>query len=325
MLDQLIRNTRAAGLFVCALGLSAAHAVPVVTPLIDASPASAASLVASLLAPVAPGLTIVAGSAQYSGAAAASGTFASGGTSPVTGLGINTGVVLTTGDARFIGSSAAFAGDDANKSGTFTAGVGNGLTANSSPGSALLDVLTTFGTQNASVLSFQIVPQASVLTLSFVFGSEDYNDVVNSGFPTDVFGIFVNGVNYARAPGSGLPISASTVNCGGPTSGPANNVGAANCASFRDNAPFFGSIESELDGVTILFNLAIPVNVGVVNSIAIGIADTLDASGDSALMLSAGSIAAVPEPASVGLMLAGMGAVALAARRRRQRGGSTIS
>ena len=35
-----------------------------------------------------------------------------------------------------------------------------------------------------------------MLSLQLVFGSEDYNDLVNSGFPTDVFGIFVNGVNY---------------------------------------------------------------------------------------------------------------------------------
>ena len=128
--------------------------------------------------------------------------------------------------------------------------------------------------------------RASFLRLSFVFGSEDYNDVVNSGFPTDVFGIFVNGVNYALVPGTSSPISASTVNCGGPTSGPAPG-GGQNCGLFRDNPPFFDTIDSEIDGFTTKFTLAIPVNTGSVNSIQLGIADNLDSFGDSALLLQA--------------------------------------
>ena len=214
-----------------------AFAAPTVTPMADGSTASAAALVNSLLAP-ASGLTLVAGSASYIGAPTASGTFIGGGTGP-TGVGMDSGVVLTTGDARFLGSSAAFAGDNANKTGDFTAGVLNSLTPNNSPGNALFNSLTSFGTANASILGFQFIPQDSFLRLSFVFASEDYNDLVNSGFPTDVFGIFVNGVNYALVPGSSSPISASSVNCGGPTSGPAPG-GGQNCASYRDNAPFFG-------------------------------------------------------------------------------------
>jgi len=227
-------------------------------------------------------------------------------------------VVLTTGDARFLGSSAAFAGDNANKTGDFTAGVGNSLTPNNSPGNALFSSLSSSGTANASILGFQFIPKDSFLRLSFVFASEDYNDLVNAGFPTDVFGIFVNGVNYALVPGTSTPISASSVNCGGPTSGAAPNSGGQNCGLFRDNPPFFDTIDSELDGFTTKFTLLIPVNANSTNSLQFGIADNLDSFGDSALLLeAAASVAAVPEPSTYALMVAGLLAIGRTVQRRR--------
>lgn len=319
MPNRLTRVAAACSTLFCLLA-TGAQADPVVTPLGNGSAASAAALVDTLVR-ANSGVTVVSGSASYTGQASASGTFANGG-SLATGLGIDRGVVLTTGDARFIGSSAAFPGDAANHSGTFTAGdFDNALTANTSPGNALLDALTSAGTFNASILSFRIVPTANNISLSFVFGSEDYNDLVNTGFPTDVFGIFVNGVNYARVPGTQTPISAQTINCGGAGAfGFASGVGGQNCALYRDNPPFYDLFATELDGLTTLLTLTIPVNFNQSNAIVIGIADALDTSGDSALLLQAGSLQAVPEPATVALLFAGLAVLGSARRGRRRPG-----
>lgn len=302
----------AAGLMLA--NLPVAQAAATVTPLADGSAASAGALVDLLLAADSR-LTLVPGSASYTGAASASGLFSNGGTGS-NGLGLDRGVVLTTGDARFIGSSAAFPGDNANSSGTYAAGVGNALTENTAPGHALFNGLTSEATFNASVLSFSFVPQASRLTLSFVFASEDYNDLVNSGFPTDVFGVFVNGVSQALVPGTSLAISASSIHCGGPTSGPADGLGGSHCGLYRDNAPFLDTVDSELDGMTVVMNLDMAVNAGQVNTLSIGIADTLDTYSDSAVLLGAGSIAAVPEPSTWALMLGGIAAFAAMRKRR---------
>jgi hypothetical protein len=289
----------------------AAHADPVVTQMADGTPGSASALVSALLSSNSH-LSVVAGSVVYTGAATASGTFSNGGTGAA-GLGIDTGVVLTTGDARFIGSSAAFPGDSANRTGYFTSGVLNSLDSNMSAGNSLLDGMAAgAGTYNASILGFSFVPQGNTLQMQFVFGSEDYGNLF-PGFPTDVMGIFVNGVNYALT-SSGSAISASTINCEG-----------GDCSLYRDNAPFSGTIDSELNGMTTVLGLSIPVMYGQTNTIAFGIADTFDDSQDSALMLRAGSISAVPEPSVATLLFAGLAAGAWATKRRPRTGDSTAA
>ena len=285
------------GLFVgAAVGLGAActWASPIVVKPLSANSSSSAAvqmLVSSLLG---AGIAGVPGSVQYTGATAASGLFINGGTNLETSIGINYGVVLTTGDARFVSGSATSADDFPNKTTAFGAGILNTLTRNTSPGSPLFASITSAPTFNASILSFQFIPTGSTITLRYVFGSEEYGDVVNTGFAPDAFGIFVNGVNYARVPGGSVAVSTASINCGGPVSGAANGVNPQNCSLYRDNPPFFGKIETELDGLTVVLTLTAPVLAGQVNTIQLGIANAGDSSADSAVFLQAGTLQSAP-------------------------------
>ena len=263
---------------------------PVVAPMPDSSPASAQTLVNALLNPYAEGtLKLVAGSVAYKGASFASGIFSNGGTNAATTIGIESGVLLTTGDARFVSGNPLVPEDVANKNAYSTAGAVNALTVNNSPGDALFASVTSSPTFNASILSLQFVPAGDTLKLTYVFGAEDYNNWINSGIPTDVIGIFVNGVNYAVVPDTSTPISASTVNCGGPSNGAATGFTAQNCELYRDNPPFVGAIDTELNGLTVSLTVTAPVTSGQVNTVQIGIADAFDTFYDSALFLKGSS------------------------------------
>jgi hypothetical protein len=281
--------------FASAALLNAAYvwAGPLVVKPLSLSNASqpAVELMANILLGSSANISIVPGSIQYIGAASASGQFVTSGlTDASTTVGIPNGIVLTTGDARFVTGSSAFAGDLQNKNVGFTSGIGNALTRNTAPGNSLFAGVTTAQTYNASILSFQFVPSGSSISLTYVFGSEDYNTGVNSPLPTDVIAFVVNGANYAVVPGTAVPVSAATVNCGGPTNGVSTGNNPQNCALYRDNAPFFGQIETELNGLTVPLQMTAPVIPGQVNTIQIGIANTFDTFYDSAVFIQAGSL-----------------------------------
>lgn len=294
-------------------GISASYAAPVVTTMSDVGGPTAEDMVNSLLAG-GSGISIVSGSVSYTGASNGSGTFTNGGTNQANSIGIESGIILTSGDAHFVASVP-------NTNG----GAG---TDNSASGSALLNSVGAGTTYNASVLSFKFVPDSNKVKFSYVFGSEEYNNYVNSQY-NDVFGFFVNGVNYALIPGTNTPVSINNVNCGGPTSGAANGVNASNCAYFRDNPPNTGSIDTQLDGMTVILTFVADVVAGAENLIQLGIADVSDTALDSAVFIQGGSFSTcggpnqppcdnnVPEP-SAGL-LAALGLLGLAAMRKGRR------
>ena len=286
-----------AGLFVgmaAAFGAPSTWATPIVVKSLAVNGGSAAALQALVTTLVGGGISVVPGSIQYTGSTAASGIFINGGTNLQTTVGINYGIVLTTGDARFVAGSAISAEDFPNKTTAFGAGILNGLTRNTAPGSPLFAGLTSAPTYNASILRFQFIPTGNSVTVRYVFGSEEYGDVVNTGFPPDVFGVFVNGVNYAFLPGTVTPVSTASINCGGPASGAATTVNPINCNQYRDNPPFFGKIETELDGLTVVLTVTAPVLPGEVNTIQLGIANSSDSFADSAVFIQAGSLQSAP-------------------------------
>lgn len=185
---------------------------------------------------------------NFIGANRAAGTF-SGGAGIID---FDSGIILSTGDiSSVIGPNTA--------DGTST---NNGL-----PGDADLTSLISESTNDAAVLEFDFVPNCSVLTFKFVFGSEEYYEWANSDF-NDVFGLFVNGNNVALVPVN-LPVSVNNVNL-------VNNAGL-----YRDNELPGATIDTELDGLTVVLTATANVNAGQTNHIKLAIADVNDNIFDS--------------------------------------------
>jgi len=268
------------------------------------------TLINALLSPTS-GITVSPVGATYQGTNNAtvqqSGTFTGFNLAPSTGVGptltLTNGIVLSSGQAN-IGNSNT---------------VNNRSVSTGSGSNAMLGALSqsaggTFTTNDANVLTFRFQVAAGITSVSaqFVFGTEE--------FPTqpvtDIFGFFVDGVNYAQFPNGNL-ISNTP---GNPTNFIANPVGT-------------GLYGIEYNGLTQAFNV-----VGLLgtadsfgfHTITIGIADTADSIFDSGVYitnLTAGTATGggigggtVPEPGSMALVGLALGVAGFAARRSRQRG-----
>lgn len=204
----------------------------------------------------------------------------------ITNLGIAKGVYLTCGSNGLIPLEE---GPDGPSSAMQSVDQGQ-------PGDAALNALTTSGTQDASILEFDFIPQSDTVKFRYVFGSEEYNDFVNSSY-NDVFAFILNGVstplaatNIALIPGTSTPITINNVNNGnssGTSTGPCSN-----CAYYRDNIN--GSIDCIYDGLTVVLTAKHKVLCGETYHIKIAIADAGDGSLDSGVFLEAGSFSSLP-------------------------------
>jgi hypothetical protein len=268
----------------------------------------AAAMAAALLG---PGVKLVTGSASYIGAADASGFF--------------------TGDTTIFGNPAGVDGV------LFTSGsVTNALPPNNSPsatasngalGSSYLSSLIGRPTLNASTLNFKITvdPDVSAVEWTYVFGSEEYNEYVNSSF-NDVFALSLDGTNLALIPGTSTPVSINNVNNGNP-------VGSgliSNPSFYRNNSPGVnaggvpGPYETQYDGLTtVLKSVATGLKPGVEYNLSFAIADTSDTILDSGVFLKGGSVKRAEEKVPAPLPLLGAGAALAWSRRLRGRISST--
>jgi hypothetical protein len=182
------------------------------------------------------------------------------------------------------------------------------------PGSgsyAPLSALAGTGTNDANVLSYAFTLDAGLnaLQMQFVFGTDEFP----TQSVTDIFGFFVDGVNFAEFPGGEL-ISNTP---GNPTNFILNPVGS-------------GLYGIEYNGLTNVFTVTGLLDGSLAeHTLNIAIADTSDSIFDSGVYLAGlkgvssaggGGIGdpgtPVPEPATLAIL--GMGLLGLAAIRRSQ-------
>lgn len=149
-----------------------------------------------------------------------------------------------------------------------------------------LDLLSGKTTYDACLLEFDFFPGASAMSFQYLFGSEEYNEYVNSSF-NDVFGFFINGQNCALVNGS--PVSINTINGGNPYD--PSGVTGANPEHYINNDN--GQFNTELDGFTTILTCQSLVKPGLKNHMKLAIADASDTLLDSDVFIGAGTFQSV--------------------------------
>ena len=208
------------------------------------------------------GVTVVG--ASYSGDKNSSGTYSDGdNTAPGVTPG-DTGVILSTGRAKDFTNSSGQS-NQSNSTSTNTKGVNNDSDFNTLAGTRTYD---------ASILDVDFIPDSDILTMQFVFSSDEYPEYTNSIY-NDAVGVWVNGNPVQLAIGSGQT-NVGNVN-------DTNNVNL-----YNDNTS--DAFNTEMDGFTVTMTLKMVVVPGQLNSIRIGIADVGDSNYDSNLLIAGDSI-----------------------------------
>jgi hypothetical protein len=245
-----------------------------------------------------PGISI--SNVSYIGSTLSSGYF-TGGTAA--GIDIESGIVLTSGYVTNLNGTT-------NTSDSITGSL-------SAPGDAQLDnLIPGYLTYDATILEFDFVSEGDSAYFNYVFGSDEYNEYVESSY-NDVFGFFIDGINYALIPGTSTAVSI-------------NNVNKSTNSSYYNNNDLTDGIffPFEYDGFTdVLTTSLLGLIPGDTYHLKLAIADAGDTILDSGVFFQAGSfsdipvdptITAVPEPSTFILLGVGFAGLAWRARRRKK-------
>lgn len=208
------------------------------------------------------GVTVVG--ASYSGWGQSSAIYSNGDALAPGATPGDTGIILSTGRARDFTQSSGDPNRSANTS-TNTSGQNNNPDFNAAAGT---------NTYDASYLDVSFIPDSNVMTMQFVFSSEEYPEFQNSIYQ-DFVGVWVNGVQADLEIGNG-------------DADPGNINATNNQNLFLDNTG--DAYNTEMDGLTVTMTLTMNVIPGVVNTIRIGVADVSDSSYDSNLLIAANSV-----------------------------------
>lgn len=225
------------------------------------------------------GVGIIYENVVFHGADVAGGMFTN---ADSTNLGFGSGIFLTSGSGSIIPGPNLSTNAGAN---------------NLQPGYSLLDTLTTGTVHDAAVLEFDFYPVSDTLSFRYVFGSEEYNEYVNSSF-NDVFGFFISGSNplggfYANkniaiVPGtSNTNVSVNNVNNGYADPGEVSTGPCEYCQYYHDN---IGGLTLEYDGLTTVLTAWILVVPCESYHLVLGIADVGDYIFDLGVFIEESSI-----------------------------------
>lgn len=151
-----------------------------------------------------------------------------------------------------------------------------------------LNTISSATTNDAAVLEFDFIPSGDSIIFTYVFGSEEYPEWVNSSF-NDVFAFIISGPgfagpfanggeNIALIPGTNQPVTIDNV----------NNVTPSNPQYYVDNTNGT-ALGIVFDGHTVAIQARALVQCGESYNLKFAIADAGDGSFDSGVFLEAES------------------------------------
>lgn len=209
-------------------------------------------------------------------------------------LGIASGFAMSTGDvAGMVGPN--------NQTG-YT-GAGTGLF--SGPDPDLLSLVQANGGTSINdwvIIEFDFVPLGDTLSFNYVWGSEEYDTFVGSGF-NDVFGFFISGPgitgpysnnsqNIALVPGTNTNVAINSINNGNGNAGPCTNceyynqLGNDNDFFNNQNDPIYTDpFYMQYDGFTDVLTARAIVQCGLTYHIKLAVCDANDTGLDSGVFL----------------------------------------
>ncbi|MEO1138866.1 MAG: Hint domain-containing protein [Pseudomonadota bacterium] len=207
------------------------------------------------------GVTVI--TASYTGDNDSSGIYTNGDAiSPFVTPG-DTGVMFSTGDLRGFTNNNAVQSNQSNSTTTNSSGPNNVSAFNTAAGANTFD---------ASYLDVDFTATGNVMTMQFVFASEEFPEFATGAYQ-DFVGVWINGTQVPLSVGDG-DIDPNNLNAG------------SNANLFIDNTN--DQFNTEMDGFTLTMTLTIPLVDGV-NSLRIGIADVADNRYDSTLLIAGDS------------------------------------
>ena len=196
-------------------------------------------------------------------------------------LGMESGVVLCTGNSNDIPGPNS-SGETGTNNGTFGNPSFNGISSGQ--------------TYDAAVLEFDFIPMNDTLRFNYIFGSEEYNEHVESYY-NDLCAAFLSGPdpnggyysdkNIMLIPGTYTIVSINTVNNGYAPVGVVPTGPCSNCQYYDDNT---GGIDLEYDGFTTQLTAWLLVVPMENYHIKTGVADVAVSNRDSGLFLEENSL-----------------------------------